>query len=329
MAEVLRASERRFRSLVENVGEIVSIHDTDGTIRYDSPAVTTVLGYSADELLGRKACELIHPEDCSRILTILNSVVENPGNHVSYTLRFRHKDGSWRTFDGVMTNLLEHPEVAGLVATSTDVTLTRQTEARLRQAQKMEAVGRLTGGIAHDFNNMLAVIRGRAEIALADLDESSPVHEDVVEIAEAAERAANLTRQLLAFSRQQILEPKMLQLNEVITGLEKMLRRTIGEQIEFVTALHPDLGHIEADPSQIEQILMNLAINARDAMPAGGKLITETKNVELTESLVVRYRYEVAPGSYVQLSVSDTGIGIPADVRERIFDPFFYDQAAG
>ncbi len=203
-----------------------------------------------------------------------------------------------------------------------------QSEEQLRQAQKMEAIGILAGGVAHDFNNILTAILGYGQLLLRRLGPDSPHQDTVREIISAGDRASALTGQLLAFSRRQILEPKVLDLNQVVRNMEKMLRRLIGEDIEFMTAFDPDLGKVEVDPGQIEQILLNLSVNSRDAMPHGGTLVIETKNTELN-SYHSDEHVEVAPGPYVMVSVSDTGCGMDAEMRRRIFEPFFTTKAQG
>jgi signal transduction histidine kinase len=203
-----------------------------------------------------------------------------------------------------------------------------KAEERLRQAHKMEAIGRLAGGIAHDFNNMLSVILGHAEMALETLEEGTVAHSDLEEIRRAAGRARDLTRQLLAFSRKQILEPKMLDLNQALHGMEKMLRRLLGEGIELTLSTHTRIGRVKADPSQLEQVVMNLAVNARDAMPKGGKLTVETGDVHLDAAYAAEHP-EVIPGAYVLLAVTDEGVGIPPDDWRRIFDPFFTTKPKG
>ncbi|MGI5861049.1 MAG: PAS domain-containing protein [Myxococcales bacterium] len=203
-----------------------------------------------------------------------------------------------------------------------DLTKQRQTEKQLQLSQRLEAVGRLAGGVAHDFNNLLSVILSYADFALADLRESDPIRADLLEIKNAAERAAALTGQLLAFSRKQVREPQVLNINTTVTGIENMLRRLLGEDIQILVCLAEDLGSVEADPGQLEQVIMNLAVNARDAMPRGGKLTIETANVELDDAYA-RMHVAIKPGNYVLLSVTDTGCGMDAATREHIFEPFF------
>lgn len=204
----------------------------------------------------------------------------------------------------------------------------RKSEEQLQQSQKLEAVGRLAGGVAHDFNNLLTAIIGYSDLALRRLPERDPLQRDLEEIKKAGERASALTRQLLAFSRKQVLRPRVINLNEVIADLERMLRRTIGEDIVFKAKLQPDLGNVKADPSQMEQVIINLAVNARDAMPEGGKLLIETANICLDESYA-RQHVSVVPGNFVMVAVSDTGTGIDEETKRRIFEPFFTTKEAG
>ena len=222
------------------------------------------------------------------------------------------------------------------IAMLEDITPRRQAEderirleSQLRQAQKMEAVGQLAGGVAHDFNNLLTAIRGYSEFALNRLgDETSSIRKDIEEIAKSADRASSLTRQLLAFSRKQLLQPRILQLNDVVGEVDKMLRRLIGEDIEVVTVFGRALGRVKADPGQIEQVLVNLVVNARDAMPDGGKLTIETKNVDIDEEYAAAHE-GLSPGRYVMLAVHDTGHGIDAETKSRLFEPFFTTKEQG
>jgi nitrogen-specific signal transduction histidine kinase/ActR/RegA family two-component response regulator len=209
-----------------------------------------------------------------------------------------------------------------------DITDRKELEDQVRQAQKMEAVGQLAGGVAHDFNNLLTIINGYSDIIQTQLPADNPMRELVREIGRAGERAASLTRQLLAFSRKQVLEPKVLSLNAAVTDMAQMLQRLLGEDIDLNSILEPGLGRIKADPGQIEQLLMNLAVNARDAMPQGGKLIIETSSAELDESCT-QTRPELRPGPYVLLSVSDTGTGMDEATKAHIFEPFFTTKGAG
>jgi signal transduction histidine kinase/CheY-like chemotaxis protein len=241
---------------------------------------------------------------------------------------FRHKDGSWRTLESVVSNLLDNPAVTGIVINSRDVTERRTLESQFRQAQRLEAVGRLAGGVAHDFNNVLTAIAGYSDLLLEDLDARDPKRQDVEEIRAAAQRAATLTRQLLAFSRKQVLQSRVLDLNAVVQALEKMLQRLIGEDVELVFSPGADLRPVRADPGQIEQVILNLAVNARDAMPRGGKLTIETANVEL-DATYVRDHHGAVPGRYVLLAVSDTGVGMEPETRSHIFEPFFTTKEPG
>ncbi|MEW5980468.1 MAG: ATP-binding protein, partial [Acidobacteriota bacterium] len=215
-----------------------------------------------------------------------------------------------------------------MIGVAQDITERRSLEEQLRQSQRVEAIGRLAGGIAHDFNNLLTAIIGHSELLLDQLSSQDPLREELKEIHSAGQRAASLTRQLLAFSRKQVLQPQVLDLNEVVARLDKMLRRLIGEDIELVTLFGRDLGLVKADPGQIEQVIINLAVNARDAMPQGGKLTLETANVELDEAYARRH-VAVTPRRYVMLAVSDTGVGMDAPTQSRLFEPFFTTKEKG
>jgi two-component system cell cycle sensor histidine kinase/response regulator CckA len=236
---------------------------------------------------------------------------------------FSYPDGAARVFE-----LHIEPCEAGVVVLSIDVTESRRLEAQLRHAQKMEAVGRLAGSVAHDFNNMLSVILGYSSLVLADLKPVDPLRADIDMIRIAGEKAAALTRQLLAFSRQQVLAPRVLDLNEVVMGSERMLSRLLGEDIELITRYDRNISKVRVDPNQMDQVVMNLALNARDAMPHGGKLTIETKEVVLDASYTADH-FEVTPGPHVMLAVSDTGIGMDKETQSRIFEPFFTTKEVG
>ena len=219
-------------------------------------------------------------------------------------------------------------EVSHFIATKQDVTERKTLEEHVRQAAKMEAIGRLAGGVAHDFNNLLTVINGYSELLLEKFGADGQASVYLTEVKDAGERAASLTRQLLAFSRRQVLAPQVLDLNAVVSNLEKMLRRLIGEDVKLRTVLDPSLGRVKADPGQIEQVLMNLAVNARDAMPSGGNLTIETGNVELDEDYA-RSHVTVKPGPHLMLAVSDSGVGMTAETIGHIFEPFFTTKEMG
>jgi PAS domain S-box-containing protein len=285
-----------------------------------------VTGYDREEVIGRTSAELgfwERPQDRTTLLEKLNK----DGSVRDLEITLRTKAGEQRT----TLDSAERVDIAGqecILSIFKDITEQRSLEKQLRQAQKMEAIGQLSGGIAHDFNNLLSVIIGYSEVLAERLPEGDPLHRNCEQIAKAGRSAASLTRQLLAFSRQQVLEPMVLDLNAVVLHVEKMLRRLIGENIDLTTALNPTLGRVKADPGQIEQVIINLAVNARDAMPNGGKLTIETANVDLDQGYVQRHPLH-PPGPYVLLTVSDTGAGMDADTQARIFEPFFTTKEIG
>jgi two-component system, cell cycle sensor histidine kinase and response regulator CckA len=450
-------AEEYFRSLVQNSSDVITVIEADGTIRYESPSIHRILGYSQDELVGKNAFSYFHPDDVPRMSTRMEELLRQAGTASSSEFRFRHANGSWVPLWAVATNLLNDPSVRGIVVNSRSVTEQKRSEkalieaearyrtlveqlaavtyiarlglqgqwlyvspqiwmmlgftpeewladpnmwlsrihpedralvasaedaaiagrafraqyrllhregrvvwvddtasvmrdaegdnllhgvllevterkgleTELHQAQKMQAVGQLAGGIAHDFNNILTVILGYAQILLdRDRPDEELVQRSSEQIRSAADRAAALTRQLLAFSRKQVLQPRVLNFNHVLADLSKMLRRLITENIQISTTAAPDLGSVKADPAQVEQVILNLAINARDAMPNGGHLTIETANVDLDESYAAEHD-TVKPGPYVMLAVSDTGSGMDASTQARIFEPFFTTKELG
>ncbi|HMH44098.1 MAG TPA: ATP-binding protein, partial [Pyrinomonadaceae bacterium] len=331
-----RESEARFVSLVKNSSDVITIVDVDGRVIYMSPSSESIFGYQPAQLNGTQLREFLHPDDRSRVLGLLKELKSQPGRTCSVEMRARHCDQTWLHVEANMTNLLNEPSVNGIVVNSRNITARkkaeealRDSEERLRQAQKMEAVGQLAGGVAHDFNNLLAVIIGYADMLLRRTPENEErTVRQLSEIRKAGDRAKALTSQLLAFSRKQVMQPKVLDLNTVIGDLDKMLRRLIGEHIDMQTVLSADLGNVKADPGQIEQVLLNLAVNARDAMPEGGSLTIETNNVHLDVSYTQAHR-PVEAGSYVMIAVSDSGCGMPQELQSRIFEPFFTTKEKG
>jgi len=285
-----------------------------------------VTGYAREEVIGRTSKELnfwARPED--RVTFV--EKLKTQGSVRDLEITFRTKSGEIReAVDSAETIDVGGQECA--IAIFRDVTERKSLEKQLRQTQKMEAVGQLSGGIAHDFNNLLGVIIGYSEILEQRLPPDDPLLKECLQIKKAGQSAASLTRQLLAFSRQQVLDPKVLDLNGIVLNVQKMLRRLIGEHIELKTNLDPALGSVKADQSQIEQVILNLAVNARDAMPQGGKLLIETAKVELDEDYARRHPPQ-EPGAYVLLSVADTGIGMDAETQARIFEPFFTTKEIG
>lgn len=321
--------EELFRLISENAGDMIAVVDVNGNRLYNSPSYERVLGYTPEELQTTSAFEQIHPDDRQMVEEAAREARDRGvGRSIQY--RMRHKDGSWRILEsGASAVLGPHGQVEKLVVVNRDVTARKQLEEQFRQAQKMEAVGRLSGGVAHDFNNLLGVIIGYAEFLQERLEAENSLRGSVDEILKAGKRAASLTRQLLAFSRQQVLDPKVIDLNIAVSDMEKLLRRLIGEDIELMTSLAPSLGRVKADQGQLEQVIMNLAVNARDAMPQGGKLIISTENFVMDDAFVRRYAYPVQPGSYVRLTVTDTGTGMDAETKARAFEPFFTTKEKG
>jgi PAS domain S-box-containing protein len=327
--EALKVSEERFRALTEHAADATAVVDATGRVLYGSPSARRMLGYEAGELLDSDIFELVHPADLPAAVAAVASVLERPDASIAIEVRLRHRSGNWILNRGTIRNLLHHPAVGGIVINARDITEARHLEQQLLQAQKMEAVGRLAGGVAHDFNNLLTSIQGHADFLLSDVDPADPMHGDVEEIMRAAERATALTRQLLAFSRKQVLQLRVLDLGEVLGGMERLLVRLIGEDVELRIAVEEGLGAVRADAGQLEQVILNMAVNARDAMPTGGSLTISAANARPLE---VRVDPEGPPGDSaegVAVTISDTGSGMPPEVVERIFEPFFTTKESG
>jgi two-component system cell cycle sensor histidine kinase/response regulator CckA len=324
-ALALRESEERFRLIAEHAHDLIALLDVDGRACYLTPSCESSLGYLPGALLGTIAWELIDAEEWAEAQAWATGKLRE--------LRLRKADGSWLWVEACY-EITGRPE-AHFVVIARDISERKSAELErrlledeLRQAQKMEAVGQLAGGIAHDFNNLLSLISGYSEILLRRLGSDADGSKEIAEIGKAAERATRLTRQLLAYSRKQVLEPRVLDLNALVAETRTMLEPLIGESIELVATLAGDLGSIRADDGQIEQIIMNLVVNARDAMPEGGKLLLETRNVTLGDATPSRPQ-GATPGDYVVLVVSDTGRGMDAATAEQIFEPFYTTKERG
>jgi len=328
--EALRASEARYRRLFETAQDGILILDGHSGLIIDvNPFLINLLDYPREEFIGKTLWDIGPFRNIEASKAAFRELQDKE--------YIRYEDLPLEARDGRRVNVEFVSNVYGVNGKSViqcnirDITARKRAEEvdeRLRQSQKMEAIGQLAGGVAHDFNNLLGVILGYCELLELGLAPDDSKRRMVEQIHNAGDHATALTRQLLAFSRRQVMRPAVLDLNRVITGMETMLRRLIGEHIEITTALLPDLGRVKADPSQIEQILMNLAVNARDAMPSGGTLTIETTNVELEDD-DARQRAEVKAGSYVMLAMSDTGVGMDRETQARIFEPFFTTKRPG
>jgi PAS domain S-box-containing protein len=452
--QALQASEARFRALIENSGDAIGLLSRETEVLYASPATSRILGYTPDELVGRRAMDLVHPEDVPAIESELREIVDRPYQAANLRARIQHKDGTWRILEGTFTNLLHDPNIRAIVSNyrdvtdrvraaeallqsekrfeaafrssplpkgistlaegrcldvndaflqmvgykreeivgrtaqevniwertadrehmvrqlaetgrvsglqttfrtrtgeireielfarlveldsvpcilgiSRDVTEAKNLELQLQQAQKMEAVGQLAGGVAHDFNNLVMIINGCAELIKDAVGDNPAVLELAEQVLDAGRKAASLTKQLLAFSRRQPQDLKVFDLRDVVTRFCKILPRFVREDIEIKVSPHAEAGLVFADPGQIEQVIMNLVLNARDAMPGGGKLTVETNNLELSADSFIHHGVKVPPGRYVMLAIRDTGTGMDAEVRKHIFEPFFTTKEVG
>ena len=326
--QALRRSEARYRSLVQSSVYGIYRSSLEGRFLDVNPALTTMLGYESAEhvlLLDPEKDVFAQPEEHARLI----QEFRRTGRMDGFEVKWKRKDGSIITvrISGRAVSSADEPADV-LEAIAEDVTDRRVLEDQFRQAQKMEAVGRLAGGVAHDFNNLLMVISGYTEVILAKLDVNHPLHEKGRAIQLAADRATTLTRQLLAFSRKQILELKVVDVNAIVSDMERLLRPLIGENVELTAKLEPEAGHTRADAGQLEQVLMNLVVNAKDAMPNGGKLTIQTQNI-VVDDIQGRSPAFITPGNYVLLSVADTGMGMDKETQSRIFEPFFTTKEKG
>ncbi len=331
----LRNSEERFRLLVKNSSDSISIVDANGIQRYVSPSAERITGFPIEELEAKTFADIIHPEDLPRVQAAFQDAVAHPETKQTVRYRHIHKTKGWVHVEAVGQSALSEPSVNGVVVSARDITERIQNDedrerlhVQLSQALKMESVGRLAGGVAHDFNNMLGVILGHAELAMSQISQKHPLYANLLEIQKSAERSADLTRQLLAFARKQTVVPKVLDLNNTVEKTLSMLRRLIGENIILAWQPASQLNPVKVDPSQIDQILTNLCINARDAIEGSGTITIETGTTTVDSSTCDSHA-DIVPGEYVRLSVSDTGCGMDQETLANIFEPFFTTKRIG
>ena len=325
--EALRESEEKYREIIENSLEGIFVSQNNLIQFCNHRFAEMFLIKDTRHIIGKPLRELVSPKDRDMVERQNQSLENNEYKKTHYNFKARRDDGTEFEVETLSTRILFNGKPAAQ-SVIRDVSEQRQLEEQLRQAQKMEAVGRLAGGIAHDFNNLLTVISGHAELALLSLNQNDPFYKTVTEIYNASDRASTLTKQLLAFSRKQALEMKVLDLNAVLSNMDDMLRRIIGENIDITTIPSRKLWKVKADPGQLEQVLVNLVVNSRDAMPKGGKLTIETSNIELDETYTITHP-GASEGDYVMLTVSDTGCGMTEDVKVKVFDPFFTTKEEG
>lgn len=315
-------SRSELQTILGAMTDVIMVFNVEGRYLKIAPTDPSYLYKPPTELVGKTLYEVYQKKEADFFLEHIRRALDEHKNHrIEYCLKI---DGAEVWFDGSVSPISDN----SVLWIARDISERKQLEEQLRQAQKMEAVGRLAGGIAHDFNNLLTAINGYSELAMRKLEEVDPLRLNLEEIRKAGDRAAALTRQLLAFSRKQILHPKVINLNAVVADMERMLKRLIGEDIDMRVILKPELGNVKADIGQIEQVIMNLVVNARDAMPRGGKLTIETANIYLGEEYA-KHHISVEPGSYVMLAISDNGCGMDKETKARIFEPFFTTKEHG
>ena len=334
--EALRESEEVYTQLVDTIPDIVIRTDLDGKILFANDNVLNIGGYRTEEVQGHNILEFISPEDHERVTRNVVRIMEEK-KQGPYEYHLILKDGRripYEVISGIFH--VEDGTPSGLVHVCRNISQRKQAEMekeqlqeRLNQAQKMESVGRLAGGVAHDFNNMLSVILGHAEMAMGDTESDQPLYAHLLEIRKAAERSADLTRQLLAFARKQTVSPRVINMNQTVEGMLKMLQRLIGEDIHLSWLPGVNSWPVKIDPSQVDQILANLCVNARDAITGVGKVTIELENIHIDEAFCAGYPYFISPGDYILLAVSDDGHGMDKKVQDRLFEPFFTTKEVG
>jgi len=325
--EALKNSEEKYRKFVEGdlTGDYIST--PDGRLLFCNSAYIKIFGFSSMEEAMKCNLNTLYPETRSRQAFLAELTMKKELKlHESEFLNYRGE--TIHVLENVIGSFDQKGALVEIRGYLLDITETKKMEEQFHASQKMEAVGLLAGGVAHDFNNLLTIINGYSELLITKLNDNDPIKKDIIQIQKAGERASSLTSQLLIFSRRQIIQPKVLNINTIVTDIEKMLHRLIGEDIEFVTMLDKELGNIKADPGQMDQVIMNLAVNARDAMPEGGKLTIETSNIYLSEDYS-EHHISVQPGKYILLAISDTGFGMDSETKSKIFDPFFTTKRIG
>ena len=334
-ALALRENEELLHFIILNSSITLVIIDAEGFQRYVSPGAQKIFGFEISELEGKTLSDVIHPDDLQGVVDATKEAIAHPERTIIVEYRHIHKDNSWVYAEAVGQSFLHDPAISGIIASVRDISKRKQAEEestklheQLIQSQKMESVGRLAGGVAHDFNNMLGVILGYSEMALKDTKEGHPMHSALCEIQNAANRSAALTNQLLAFARKQTVSPKVLDLNVTVESMLTMLKRLIGENIDLVWLPDNDLKKVKMDPSQLDQLLTNLCVNARDAITDTGKITIETNNTTIEEDDLVVQPYHI-PGKYVSLTVSDNGCGMDEKTLSLMFEPFFTTKKEG
>jgi PAS domain S-box-containing protein len=325
-AEALRQSDRLVRSIIEGANEVIFLKDLQGRYVMINTPGASMIGRTVADTIGKTDTDIFPPETAEAVKNVDTQVIQT-GKALTYELEMKMPGGIRHFLSTKSPHFGPNGELIGLIGVSLDITDRRKLEDQLRQTQKMEAIGTLSGGIAHDFNNLLTVIKGYTSLVL-NATPDAPTRALVAQIDQAADRAAALTSQLLAYSRRQVLQPRVFNLNALVLNLDKLLQRLIGEDITLKSVIERNLGSVKADPGQIEQVIMNLAVNARDAMPKGGSLTIETANVNLDETYSSTHE-GVRTGAYVMLAVSDTGSGMDSATRSHIFEPFFTTKEMG
>jgi two-component system, cell cycle sensor histidine kinase and response regulator CckA len=324
----LRDSERHYRELYEKANDAIYTHDLRGNFTSMNEAGERFLGYSHQELWGMNMAQLLHPEDVEAAQQMVARKLEGDLTNSVYEVRVRRRDGQYLTAEISSTLIYQEGHPVGVQGIARDMTERKRMEEQIRQVQKMEAVGRLAGGVAHDFNNRLTAIMGFTDLLLKHTAINDKRHSYLGQIKQASERATELTRQLLTFTRNQVLQPQVLNLNEAASDWGNLVRVLLGENIEIQIILGSEVGLVRADPGQLEHVIMNLAMNACDAMPVGGELVIETTDIEISE-LQARLNATIPPGNYVRVLIRDNGCGMSAETMSHLFEPFFTTKERG